>query len=94
MVNCKIATTPMNVNETLQLKDDTEKTNSRSFRSLAGGLIYFAHTRPYISFSVGVVLRFMSNPSEHHFRATKRILCYVAGTLYYYIDILMSQISG
>lgn len=83
MVNCKVVATPMNVNEKLQLEDGTEKANARSFRSLVGGLIYLAHTRPDISFSMGVISRFMCNPSKHHFGAAKRILRYVAGTLDY-----------
>lgn len=32
-----------------------------------------AQTRPIISFSVGVVSRFMRNPAKHHFWAAKRI---------------------
>ena len=81
VVNCKVASTPMNVNEKLQLEDGTERAYARSFRSLVGGLIYLAHTRPYILFSASVVSRFMSNPSKHPFRAAKRILRYVVGTL-------------
>ena len=53
----KVPSTPMNVNEKLQLEDGTEIADARSFRSLVGGLIYLAHTRPNISFSVGVVSR-------------------------------------
>ena len=57
MVNGKVPSTPMNVNEKLQLEDGTERADERSFRSLVGGLIYLAHTRSNISFSVGVVSR-------------------------------------
>ena len=46
-----------------------------------GGLIYLTHTRPDISHSVGVISRFIQNPSRHHFGAAKRILRYIAGTL-------------
>ncbi|KAF2317141.1 hypothetical protein GH714_012120 [Hevea brasiliensis] len=73
------------------LEDGTEQANSRSFRSLVRGLIYLAHTRLDISFSIGVVSRFMSNPSKHHFGAAKRILCYIAGTLDY--GICYSHVS-
>ena len=52
MVNCKVAYTPMNVNEKLQLEDGTKRVDVRSFKSLVGGLIYLAHTRPDISFSM------------------------------------------
>ena len=83
MVNCKVSATPINVNEKLQLEHGIERADAKRFRSLVGGLIYLAHTRPDISFSVGVVSRFMSNPSKHHFGAAKRTLRYVAGTLDY-----------
>ena len=72
MLNCKRVITQMNLNEKLQLEDGTKK---------VGGLIYLTHTTPNIRFSVGVVLRFMSSPSRHHFGAVKRILRYIVGTL-------------
>ena len=81
MLNYKVAATPMNMNERLQLEDGTDKTDARSFRSLVGGLIYLSHTRPDISFSVGMVSRFMNSPTKHHYGAAKRILRYIAGTL-------------
>lgn len=83
MLNCKVATTPMNVNEKLQLEDGTVKGNARNFRSLVGRLIYLAHTQPDISFTVGVVSRFMDSPTKHQFGAAERILQYDAGKLHY-----------
>ncbi|KAK2981110.1 hypothetical protein RJ640_021164 [Escallonia rubra] len=80
MLNCKVAATPMNVNEKLKIEDGTQSTDGRFFRSLVGGLIYLTHTRPDIAFSVGVVSRFMHNPTAHHLGAAKRILRYIAGT--------------
>jgi len=78
LLNCKPAATPMNVGEKLQLKDGAEMDDARSFRSMVGGLIYLTHTRPDIAFSVGVISRFMQQPSKVHFGAAKRVLCYVA----------------
>lgn len=80
LLNCKTVATPMNVNEKLQLDDDIEKADGSYFRSLVGGLIYLTHTRPDISFSVGMISRFMHRPSKHHLGAAKRVLRYVAGT--------------
>lgn len=73
----------MNLNEKFQVEDDTGMADAKVFRSLVGGLIYLTHTRPDIAFSVGVVSRFMQNPTKHHFGAAKRILRYVAGTVDY-----------
>ncbi|XP_019055103.1 PREDICTED: uncharacterized protein LOC109115474 [Nelumbo nucifera] len=81
MLNCKVKTTPMNVNEKLQLEDGTEPADARYVRSLVGGLIYLTHTRPDIDFSVGVLSRFMHSPSKHNLGAAKRVLRYIAGTL-------------
>lgn len=80
---CKVAPTPMNMNEKLQVEDGTGKEDGSFYRSLVGGLIYLTHTRPDIAFSVGVVSRFMHSPTKHHFGAAKRIMRYVAGTVEY-----------
>jgi hypothetical protein len=39
------------------------------------------HTRPDISFVVGIVARYMQTPHESHWKAAKRILRYVHGTI-------------
>ncbi|XP_058008329.1 uncharacterized mitochondrial protein AtMg00810-like [Hevea brasiliensis] len=97
MLNCKVATTPMNLNDKLQVDDGTEQGNASHFRSLVGGLIYLTHSRPDIAFSVGVISRFMHNPSKHHLGAAKRILRYVAGTIDYglwYEKVSFFKLSG
>ena len=72
-VNCKVAATPINVNEKLCREDGAEMAYATYFRSLVGGLNYLSHTRPDVTFSVGVVSRFMHNLSELHLGAAKRI---------------------
>ncbi|KAM3308877.1 secreted RxLR effector protein like [Capsicum chacoense] len=81
----------MNVGEKLQLNDGAEMDDTRSFRSLVGGLIYLTHTRPDIAFSVGVISRFMLKLSKVHFGAAKRVLHYIPGTMDY--GIWYSQVS-
>ena len=83
MLNCKPAATPMNINEKLQQVNEEELADTRRFRSLVGCLIYFTHTRIDIAFVVGVVSRFMKQPSKVHYGAAKRILWYIARTLDY-----------
>ncbi|XP_017629107.1 uncharacterized mitochondrial protein AtMg00810-like [Gossypium arboreum] len=83
MLNCKSATTPMNINEKLQQEDKGEMENAKRFRNLVGGLIYLTHTRPDIAFPVSVISRFMQQPSTVHYGAAKRVLRYIAGTLEY-----------
>ena len=45
--------------------------------------MYLTSTRPYIMFVVSLFSRFMHQPHESHWRATKRILIYVSGTKLY-----------
>ena len=50
------------------------------YRNLIGELLYLAHSsRPDISYSVGVLSRFMENPGKKHWEAAKRILRYLRG---------------
>jgi hypothetical protein len=48
-------------------------------------LLYFTHTRPDLSFVVGLVARYMQTTHESHWKATKRILRYVRGTVQFEI---------
>ncbi|TYK03583.1 putative mitochondrial protein [Cucumis melo var. makuwa] len=91
MINCKPTTTQMNVNEKLQQNDGAEMADAQRFRSLVGGLIYLSHTRPNISYSIGVISRFMQCPSRDHFGAAKPIMRYIAGTIKY--GIWYSKVS-
>eukprot|EP00253_Pinus_taeda_P012965 PITA_12965 len=50
-------------------------------QSKEGKLLYLTHTRPDLSFDVGLVARFMQKPRESHWKAAKRILRYVRGTV-------------
>ncbi|TXG57405.1 hypothetical protein EZV62_018718 [Acer yangbiense] len=51
------------------------------FKSLVGSLRYLACTRPDILYGVGLVNRYMETPDQSHLNATKRILCYIKGTI-------------
>jgi hypothetical protein len=55
------------------------------YRQLVGSLLYLTHTRPDLSFVVGLVSRYMQTPHESHWKATKRILRYVHGTVHFRI---------
>jgi hypothetical protein len=47
------------------------------YHRLVGSLLYFTHTRPDISFDVGLVSWYMKRPHEIHYKEAKRILQYV-----------------
>ncbi|KAA0052183.1 putative mitochondrial protein [Cucumis melo var. makuwa] len=91
MINCKLATTPMNLNEKLQQNDGAEMVDKHRFKSFVGGLIYLTHTRHDISYSIGVISRFMQCPSRDHFDAAKQVMRYIAETIEY--GIWYSKVS-
>ncbi|GAU41870.1 hypothetical protein TSUD_366180 [Trifolium subterraneum] len=57
--------------------------NPTLFRSIVGALQYVTLTRPEISYSVNKVCQFLSNPLDDHWKAVKRILRYLSGTLHH-----------
>ncbi|KAL7617208.1 hypothetical protein Lser_V15G00876 [Lactuca serriola] len=58
-----------------------ELVNPTEYRSIVGGLRYLTHTRPDLSFAVGVVSRFMETPTMAHLQVVKGILRYIKGTM-------------
>ncbi|GKA79011.1 protein MOR1 isoform X1, partial [Tanacetum coccineum] len=66
----------------IRLTKITEGTmvNSTEYQSLIGSLRYMLHTRPDLSYSVGLLSRFMQKPREQHMKAIRQVLCYVKGT--------------
>ena len=80
MMNCKYVATPMALNEKLTKSDGASKANASQFQSLLGSLIYLTNTRPDIVHAVSVIPRFMSDPSQLHFFAAKKVMRYVNGT--------------
>lgn len=71
----------MNTNEKMQMQDDSGTTDAHTYRRLVGGFIYLVNTKPDLAYSVGMVSRYMSNPTKFHFSVAKRILRYISGTL-------------
>lgn len=57
------------------------------YRSVVGDLQYVTLTRLEIAFSVNKVCQFMHNPLECHWKAVKRILRYLKGTLDYGLEL-------
>jgi hypothetical protein len=57
------------------------KVDATLYHQLVGSLLYLTHTRPDLSFVVGLVARYMQTPHESHWKEAKRILRYVCGTV-------------
>lgn len=83
MFECKHVNTLMECGTKLSKLDGQENVDPTLFINLIRSLRYLSCTRPDISFAVELVNCFMEKPSNVHMKTTKRILCYIKGTLDY-----------
>lgn len=83
MKDCKPVATLVECGVSLIKASDGKPVDSTYYKSVVGCLRYLTCTRPDILFSVGLVSRFMENPTITHLKAVKRILRYVKGTYDY-----------
>jgi len=81
MLDCKPISTPMDPNVKFQKDEGRNLEDVTMYQKMVGSLIYLTLTRPDISYSVGVVSRYMSNPKKPHLDAVRRILRYIKGTI-------------
>ena len=93
MFDCKPVSTPMECNK--RFNKATENDNLfdvNIYQSAIGSLLYASiASRPDILFSVGVLSQFMSNPTQEHWSAVKRIFRYIKGTLNYSLQFVSSK---
>ncbi|THH07313.1 hypothetical protein EW145_g3454 [Phellinidium pouzarii] len=87
MSNCTTVTTPLpdghRLSKAMAPKDAEEIAFMKTvpYRQLVGALMYLAvATRPDISYAVGVLARFSSNPGPSHWKAAKHLCRYLQGT--------------
>ena len=74
-----------NMDELLKTKiveeKECEQMKKVRYSVLVGSLLYLScHTRPDISFAVGVLARIVESPSLMHWKAGKLVLRYLVGT--------------
>uniref|UniRef100_A0ACD5Y6T1 Uncharacterized protein n=1 Tax=Avena sativa TaxID=4498 RepID=A0ACD5Y6T1_AVESA len=81
MKHCNSAQIPLEARLHLSKDSKCPAVDSTQYRSIVGSLRYLIHTRPDITYSVGIVSRFMEKPTSEHLAAVKHILRYVSGTL-------------
>ena len=61
----------------LEEVDSSPMVNNTLYRKLIGCLLYITHTRTDLSYVVSVASRYMDQPHEIHWKASKRILNFV-----------------
>nr|GEX91741.1 ribonuclease H-like domain, reverse transcriptase, RNA-dependent DNA polymerase [Tanacetum cinerariifolium] len=80
MIDCNETLIPMDPGTRLTKITEGTMVNSTEYQSITGCLRYQFHTRPDLSYSVGLLNRFMQEPREQHMKAIRKVLCYVKGT--------------
>nr|GEW11679.1 ribonuclease H-like domain, reverse transcriptase, RNA-dependent DNA polymerase [Tanacetum cinerariifolium] len=80
MIDCNETWIPMDPGTRLTKITEGTTVNSTEYRSLIGCLRYLLHTRPDLSYSIGLLSRFMQEPREQHMKAIRKVLRYVKGT--------------
>jgi histone deacetylase 1/2 len=93
MENSKPIGSPMMSSCRLSKFGSDTMTDPTLYRSTVGALQYATLTRPDIAFSVNKVCQFMSQPLESHWKAVKRILRYLKGTMHHGL-LLHSSATG
>ena len=64
------------------LAEGEKSVDITEYQSAIGSLTYASiATHPDLAAAVGILSRFMSNPSQEHWSGVKRIFCYIKGTL-------------
>lgn len=74
------AATPVETNSKLPFVESEEKVDATLYKQIVGSLRFVYNSRPDITFGVGLISRFMSDPRANHMIAAKRILRYLKGT--------------
>ena len=97
MIECKATSTPLEQNVKLCSDDGTKEVNGTMYRQLVGSLNYLTTTRPDIAYSFSILSQFMAKPCERHWKAAKKVLRYLKGTLNFgimYTDEFDVELAG
>jgi hypothetical protein len=81
MDDCKPTPSPFQSGVKLTATYTSLEVDATLYRQFVGSLLYLTHTRPDISFFVGLVSRYIKTSHESHWKADKQILHYVRGTV-------------
>lgn len=94
MKECNAVHVPMDPGLTLSKGNREKNVDEKEYIRNIGCLRYLLHTRPYLSFVVGVLSRYMQTPKTSHEAALKVVLRYLQGTLAYGLNFRRSSEVG
>ncbi|KAG7557329.1 Zinc finger CCHC-type superfamily [Arabidopsis suecica] len=80
MKECNATQSPMITGLKLSKAEKEKNIDEKEYRRNIGCLRYLLHTRPDLSFCVGMLSRYMQEPKESHGNALKQVLRYLRGT--------------
>ena len=83
MAECNSCKYPLEPKLEITKDEEGDSVDPIEYRSIIGGLRYLTHTRPNISYIVGIESRFMERPTIKHLQEVKHILRYIKGTINY-----------
>lgn len=81
MEDCKQDPSPFQSGVKLSFTCTSPEVDVTLYHHLVGSLLPLTHSRPDISFTIGLVAWWMQHPHESHWEAAKRILRYIRGTI-------------
>ncbi|KAL9299241.1 putative RNA-directed DNA polymerase [Arabidopsis thaliana] len=80
MKDCNLVHTPMDPSYKTSKSETEKEVDATVYRRNIGCLRYLLHTRPDLSYSVGVLSRYIQSPRESHAATMKQCLRYLKGT--------------
>ena len=93
MLNCKPRAIPCELK--MDLSKNSDPVDSRKYCEIIGSLIYLMTcTRPDLSYAVGKLSQYLSEPRQQHWVAAKHILKYLRGTSHYELHYQKSEELG
>ena len=81
ITNHRTDETPMELNVHLSTTDGEPLDDPTRYRHIVGSLVYLGVTRPDISYSVHILSRFVSAPTQLHYSHLLRVLRYLRVTV-------------
>ncbi|CAA7056013.1 unnamed protein product [Microthlaspi erraticum] len=92
MKDCNMVHTPMETGLNFSKAENEKEIDASLFRKHVGCLRYLLHTRPDLSYAVGILSRYMQSPRESYGAAMKQCLRYLKGTTTYGLTFVRTSV--